>query len=409
MSRARTLLGLVAATALTALSLPVGDAAGHGPPPLLGPFVAPVAPPSLGPGTVAGDWCGEETGRDDVAHETGDRGAPKIKVIEAVPSDAQPSESLRDRIQLVMKQAIEHVAAESGGRKSLRVDFGTSCGPEYVDILTLRLPQAASAYEGACNVGSQLFADAEAVLDAIGEKRNLTIFAPDVDCAYAAGYGNFPADDQPGPRNRANEGGQMAVDFTVSVDTALHEMFHNLGAVSRSAPHTDGTAHCWDLDDVMCYPYTGFAPKSPARPCDFRSPQPTDCNRDDYFDVAPAPGSFLATHWNTYDNVFLCPAAECLPTEPAPAVPDELPVTPKRESDAPAPPVAPAPEPAPQPVAAPAEQSSTVVAPAPPRAAKPKPKARKTRAKKRRACPKPRRGKARRPARCRAVRSRRPR
>jgi hypothetical protein len=42
-------------------------------------------------------------------------------------------------------------------------------------------------------------------------------------------------------------------------------------------------------------------------------PQNYDCGRDDYFSPSPAPGSYLATHWNTYDNAFLAPCGEIAP------------------------------------------------------------------------------------------------
>ncbi|MBI4144633.1 hypothetical protein HY493_00310 [Candidatus Woesearchaeota archaeon] len=87
----------------------------------------------------------------------------------------------------------------------------------------------------------------------------------------------------------------------------LHEYSHTIGAVQLSAPHSanDGTdeGHCKDeppLDkggsDVMC--------KSDAldtvfdNECTGGSFIQYDCNNDDYFNPKPAPGSYLATHWN---------------------------------------------------------------------------------------------------------------
>lgn len=73
-----------------------------------------------------------------------------------------------------------------------------------------------------------------------------------------------------------------------------HELFHALGAVSPRAPHSTGKGHCWDEHDVMCYNDGGptWQNSTPCPPGD--SHYRLDCNKDDYFAVAPRPGSWLA-------------------------------------------------------------------------------------------------------------------
>ena len=78
----------------------------------------------------------------------------------------------------------------------------------------------------------------------------------------------------------------------------LHEITHNLGGVQQSAPHSTPDGHCWDGNDVMCYPdgSSGAQPYTTSV-CPLVAgaiPQTYDCGHDDYFNPDPAPGSYLA-------------------------------------------------------------------------------------------------------------------
>lgn len=86
--------------------------------------------------------------------------------------------------------------------------------------------------------------------------------------------------------------------------TAIHEIMHTLGAVQDSAPHATTNGHCTDGVDIMCYDDSGdlagqqfICPSTPYRPGGL-----LDCNADDYFAISPAPGSYLATHYNVANN-----------------------------------------------------------------------------------------------------------
>jgi hypothetical protein len=72
-----------------------------------------------------------------------------------------------------------------------------------------------------------------------------------------------------------------------------------MGAVQYGAPNSTGTGgHCNEAADVLCYSpdggdlhQTALVPRCPGVPR-------FDCNFDDYFDAAPEPGEYLASHWN---------------------------------------------------------------------------------------------------------------
>ena len=83
-----------------------------------------------------------------------------------------------------------------------------------------------------------------------------------VDAAVGiCGLGEVYGDTRPGQENRNNRGPSYArVDTPCWQYAELHEIFHNLGAVQRDAPHPSAAWHCTDEADVMCYDDDGSGP-----------------------------------------------------------------------------------------------------------------------------------------------------
>ncbi|MGC5011817.1 RICIN domain-containing protein [Streptosporangium sp. DT93] len=118
------------------------------------------------------------------------------------------------------------------------------------------------------------------------------------------GVGQIQGDDLTTGSGNLNNGRAYArvdaVPGCFGANAIAHELGHTFGAVQISAPHSDGSWHCLDQWDLMCYGGT------PTWSClqwnDYRLP---DCNRDDYYNAAPTAGSYLATHWNTANSAYL--------------------------------------------------------------------------------------------------------
>ena len=143
--------------------------------------------------------------------------------------------------------------------------------------------------------------------------------------------------EQPGADNPHNRGGLSAVAVQPRRRRAarpgrrgwwpeglLHEITHTLGAVQWGAPHstqppgsrTRATAIAGRAPTSCATPRTPARPSScasTARRCQGTIIESYDCGRDDYFNPAPPPGSYLATHWNMYDSAFLARCAEVVP------------------------------------------------------------------------------------------------
>ena len=290
-----------------------------------------------GPDGLGMTWCGDERTSNDAAHAVYPPQAPQIKVVYAFAAD-RPNRfaQWRDALQADVAITQRFLSAQSGGQKALRFDMGTSCGPQFADIQVVALPGPYSTYAGDFRAISQ------AVQSAIGgAPRNAVILADGLSTSgveYGLGETVMgPSGERPGPANPHNAGGFSAVLFSRDGATApgasrrgwwpegfLHEITHTLGAVQWGAPHSTQPAgrsepqygHCWQGADVMCYVEDSGAAHPMQQDCaaiEGVIAQSYDCGRDDYFNPAPPAGSYLATHWNTYDSAFLAPCAEIVP------------------------------------------------------------------------------------------------
>jgi hypothetical protein len=298
-------------------------------------------------------WCGTERTTDDTANAATTPTLPHFKVLYLHPSD-RPDRfaQWKDLLQANASLIGQFVSGQAGSSRAPRFDLGTSCGAGYLDIQTVHLPGTRASYV------DNFAAIKTAVRNAVGTPsgpRNYVVLADTLNGSAGGSYGlgdyyaGSASAERPDAGNPHNNGNLFAAlfyrDIAAPSATAngwwptgmLHEMTHAMGAVQWSAPHTTqpsgGTSgvygHCWDGLDIMCYadgPAMGHAYDTTV--CAGLSGamnQTYDCNQDDYFNPSPAVGSYLATHWDIYNNVFLAdcgtlPSGSCV-TAAAPTGP----------------------------------------------------------------------------------------
>lgn len=126
-----------------------------------------------------------------------------------------------------------------------------------------------------------------------------TIFF-DASSSYC-GVGSYAEDESPLITNASNQGGGYGVAYRDCWlnETPMHENGHTQGAVQYNAPYSTGTGgHCYDEDDVLCYSPDGGDLNQGGTILRCSERIHFDCGGDDYFNPAPLPGAYLATHWN---------------------------------------------------------------------------------------------------------------
>ena len=293
---------------------------------------------------LATGWCGPTTSSDDVVHQAAAGNA--IKVVYARPIDVPDRFAQYAPLIQQAAQAVQNAfLAATGGAQSVRIDVGTACGANYLDIQSVVLPRTAAQYS-ASNATTTMSSDLRPLVggspscptvSASQCTRDFLVFADGVaksdptDPDYGVtGVATRRMDDRPTSDNPNNSGGQFAyvlgngsATFGISPQTtAEHELLHNLGAVPSLAKHYSGNGHCYDQVDVMCYNDGGSyfrAGGLVALNCPTALPSTIDCGHDDYFNpdgnVYDDSGDAI---WNIDTSRFLCAAASCLTGNLAP-------------------------------------------------------------------------------------------
>jgi hypothetical protein len=102
-----------------------------------------------------------------------------VKVVYAYPAD-QSSRFVRyaDLIQHVARDITERFRRETAGEKLLRFDIGTSCGPNWADIQSVRPPRSKRRERNA--VRRRVLYPAVERANALLAKRELPTISPDV-------------------------------------------------------------------------------------------------------------------------------------------------------------------------------------------------------------------------------------
>jgi hypothetical protein len=275
-------------------TIDAGDLCSHGPdaaPPGVDISSRTLPPLELGDGPTAGIEC----------HGDGTSG-PRVHAIYVVAADAE------DRFDVVrpyieqwaarVETIFDTSAANHGGTRHVRWVTDANCG--------LVVDHVVVSASGDNSFGAT-----------VNELANMGYDSPDrkylmwVDANVYCGIGQMYTDDSPGADNINN--GAIAMFGRVDAgcwgqqdSVAAHELVHMLGGVQFTAPNTSGNGHCTDENDRLCY--VDGEGVTLTYPCGGAWEGLLDCGGDDYYNPNPAPGSYLATHWNTANNKFLTDA-----------------------------------------------------------------------------------------------------
>jgi hypothetical protein len=259
----------------------------------------------------------------------------RVQAVYAYNSEASSNfDSVVPYIQSWARMADESVnesAGKNGGVRHIRWVTTPDCHPDVVEVALS--PSAIASFSGTI-----------AEFASLGLARVDRKYVVWVDAYVYCGMANASADDRPSEDNLNNGPGRPGMVARIDrgcwgrarSPIEVHELVHTLGGVQPTAPNGSGNYHCSEESDVMCYDDDGTADgyvsrdgvRVPLRSvCPKKNERLLDCNDDDYFNVAPQPGSWLSTHWNVANSSFLTsegPASVADTEYPRPTVPRPL-------------------------------------------------------------------------------------
>ena len=219
----------------------------------------------------------------------------RVQAVYAVSSDVPDAfDSLLPSIQqwaAVADGVYANSASETGGVRHIRYVTDASCAPTVLKVVM-------------SPTGDDSFSNTISELQAAGLNRTDRKYVVWVDSNLYCGIGNVKGDDSPGTTNVNNVGPSYGRTDRGCWGgyTEAHELMHNIGGVQLSAPHSTGAWHCTDEYDRMCYRENNAVM---SYTCLQEHDVLFDCNHDDYYTTAPVPGSYLESHWNAANSVFL--------------------------------------------------------------------------------------------------------
>jgi hypothetical protein len=224
---------------------------------------------------------------------------PRVQAIYLVPAD-RPNRYATIAPQIAtwagqVENAVEKSALKTGGQRQVRFATNRDCSLNVANVTV-----SATGDDSLLNTMNELKAQ--------GYGRTDRMYLIWGDALVYCGIGYVGGNDSPLPTNPANTGpGYGRVDTgcwnRTDHSSALHELIHTLGAVQRSAPHATLGFHCTDESDAICY--ADDVGVVTTQVCPTSEEWLLDCGDDDYFNTNPPAGSYLATHWNVANSVFL--------------------------------------------------------------------------------------------------------